>query len=64
MNVLLVHGFLGTVVILAMYLTVLVQAVRLARRLQPSLERSWLFGLAGLLVAQLAMSPQTDALIT
>lgn len=64
MNVVVVHGVLGTLMILAMYLTVLVKAIRLALRLTPSLERSWLFGLVGVLVAELAMTPSTDSLVS
>jgi O-Antigen ligase len=61
-DVLLVHGFIGTAMILGMYLTVLISALRLGRRLQPSLERSWLLGLVGALIAFLAMSPTQDVL--
>ncbi|GEM_PF-3255449 len=64
LNVLLVHGFLGTAIILVMFLTVLLTAVRLARRLKPSLEQAWLFGLVGVMVANLAMSPTQDSLMS
>lgn len=63
MNVLIVYGFLGTVMILTMYMVVLVKALRLARRLKPSLEQAWILGLVGLMVTYLAMTPTSDVLL-
>jgi len=60
-NVLLVHGFLGTFMILAMWVTVLVKAARLGWRLRPSLEQSWLFGVIG---AAVAFAPGSDAFVS
>jgi hypothetical protein len=62
MNLLLARGFLGAAMILVMFVTVLVKALRLAWRLKPSLEQSWLFGLSGAMLAFLAMSVTQDVL--
>jgi len=59
-NVFLLHGYLGTFMILAMFVTVLAKALRLAWRLRPSLEEAWLFGLVGAAVA-LAVGPDAFA---
>jgi len=64
MNVLLTHGLLGTFMILVMYFVVMFKAVRLARRIRPCLEQAWLFGVVGLLVMELANTPQSDSLTT
>jgi hypothetical protein len=52
-NVLLVHGYVGVIVCLSLYLTVLVRAIRLGRGLLPSIEQSLLFGFAAYLIVAL-----------
>jgi hypothetical protein len=62
MNTLLLHGFMGTGLILAMYLLVGWRAMRLWSQLPPSEERAYMAGILALLVLFLAMLFSQDSL--
>ena len=61
-NVLLLHGFVGTSLILAMYVFVGWRGLQLWRRLPPSRERGYMAGILALLVLYLAMTFSQDTL--